>query len=144
MNRAFNQGLQARGWTEPRNTFRVTADEKVLPGIQEKTEMRQRDAIREVGCEPIMSYSQTDFLKERVAIEMQFGKHTFVAPDLFAKHLSFYVFDTIDVGIEILPMKELEWGMSSGVVYYESDLLNIIRQRRGVPTVPLVLIGVVP
>lgn len=60
------------------------------------------------------------------------------------KHLSFYVSDIIDVGIEILPMKELEKDMSSGVPYYERDLLNVLRQGRGVPAVPLVLIGIVP
>ena len=58
--------------------------------------------------------------------------------------MSFFVSDAIDVGIEILPMKELETQMSSGVPYYERDLLNIIRQGRGVPAVPLVLMGVAP
>ena len=89
-------------------------------------------------------YNQTDFVKERVAVEVQFGKYAFVAHDLFVKHLSFYVSDVIDVGIEILPMKELEQNMSSGVPYYERDLLNVLRQGRGVPAVPLVLVGVAP
>ena len=41
-------------------------------------------------------------------------------------------------------MKEMEKQMSSGVAYYERDLLNVIRQGRGVPAVPLVLVGVTP
>ena len=41
-------------------------------------------------------------------------------------------------------MKELEREMSSGVAYYERDLLNVLRQGRGVPAVPLVLVGVAP
>ena len=52
--------------------------------------------------------------------------------------------DVIDVGIEILPMKALEASMSSGVPYYERDLLNVLRQGRGVPAVPLILIGITP
>ena len=60
------------------------------------------------------------------------------------KHMSFFVSGIIDVGIEILPMKEMEREMSSGVPYYERDLLNVIRQGRGVPAVPLVLIGIAP
>lgn len=48
------------------------------------------------------------------------------------------------MGIEILPMKSLESEMSSGVPYYERDLLNVIRQGRGVPAVPLVLLGIKP
>ena len=35
-------------------------------------------------------------------------------------------------------------GLAEGVPYYERDLLNMIRQGRGVPAVPLVLIGVAP
>lgn len=49
-----------------------------------------------------------------------------------------------DVGIEILAMKSLQSEMSSGPGYYEGELYNVIRQGRGVPAVPLVLIGVEP
>lgn len=144
MNKAFNQGLRALGWRERRSTFWVTADEKLLRGIYGLPEKQQRQAIEEAGQTPIMSYNQTDFVKDRVAVEVQFGKYAFVAHDLFVKHLSFYVSDIIDVGIEILPMKALEREMSSGIAYYERDLLNVLRQGRGVPAVPLVLVGVVP
>ena len=144
MNAAFKAGLEAIGWAERRNTFWVTDDEKLLRGIYGLSSKKQKLAIQEAGHEPIMSYNQTDFLKDRVAVEVQFGKYAFVAHDLFVKHLSFYVSDIIDVGIEILPMKELEKEMSSGVPYYERDLLNVLRQGRGVPAVPLVLIGVLP
>ncbi|MEW5813778.1 MAG: BglII/BstYI family type II restriction endonuclease [Spirochaetota bacterium] len=95
-----------------------------------------------VGEIPIFSYNQTDFVKNRVAVEVQFGKYSFVAYDLFVKHLAFYIRDHIDVGIEILPMKSLQAQMSSGVAYYEGELYNIVRQGRGVPAVPLVIIGI--
>lgn len=144
MNRAFTEGLGQLGWSERRNTFWVTDDEKILRGTYALPENEQKQAIEAAGLTPIMSYNQTDFVKERVAVEVQFGKYAFVAHDLFVKHLSFYVSDIIDVGIEILPMKELEREMSSGVPYYKRDLLNVLRQGRGVPAVPLVLIGVAP
>ncbi len=144
MNLAFKRGLADLGWDERRNTFWVTEDERLLRGIYGLPAEEQKAAIEAAGHEPIMSYNQTDFVKERVAVEVQFGKYAFVAHDLFVKHLSFYVSDIIDVGIEILPMKELEKEMSSGVPYYERDLLNVLRQGRGVPAVPLVLIGVLP
>jgi hypothetical protein len=92
----------------------------------------------------VSSYNQTDFVKDRVAIEVQFGKYAFVAYDLFVKHLAFYVRDQIDVGIEILPMKSLQAEMSSGPGYYEGELYNVIRNGRGVPAVPLVMIGIAP
>ena len=144
MNRAFKVGLEKRGWSERRKNFYVAANERLIRNIHGKPEEDQKKAIEKAGYEPIMSYNQTDFVKHRVAVEVQFGKYAFVAHDLFVKHLSFYVSDVIDVGIEILPMKELEREMSSGVPYYERDLLNVIRQGRGVPAVPLVLVGVAP
>jgi hypothetical protein len=81
-------------------------------------------------------------VKDRIAVEAQFGKYSFVAYDLFVKHMAFYVGNVIDVGIEILPMKELQAEMTSGPGYYESELYNVLRQGRGVPAVPLVLVGV--
>mgnify|MGYP002338702224 CR=1 FL=1 len=45
-------------------------------------------------------------------------------------------------GIEILPMKSLQSQMSSGIAYYESELYNVLRQGRGVPAVPLVMVGI--
>ena len=144
MNNAFKRGLQAKGWTERRNTFWVAPDERLLRGIYSLPGERQRELIQEAGHKPIMSYNQTDYLKDRVAVEVQFGKYAFVAHDLFVKHLSFYVSEIIDVGVEILPMKELEREMSSGVPYYERDLMNVVRQGRGVPAVPLVMVGVAP
>jgi hypothetical protein len=103
---------------------------------------QQKAEIEAAGLKPISSYNQTDFVKERVAVEVQFGKYSFVAYDLFVKHMAFYVGDVIDVGVEILPMKELQGEMSSGVAYYEGELYNLIREGRGVPAVPLVLIGI--
>ena len=88
------------------------------------------------------SHNQTDFMKDRVVVETQFRKHPSVNYDLLAKHLAFYVGDTIDVGIEILPMKSLQKNMSSGVAYYEGELYNVVHQERGVPAVPIVLIGI--
>ena len=132
MNKAFKSGLERRGWSERHRTFWVTSDDKVLRDIHNLPADDQRERIEAAGLTPVMSYNQTDFVKERVAVEVQFGKYAFVAHDLFVKHLSFYVSDVIDVGIEVLPM------------YYERDLLNVIRQGRGVPAVPLVLVGIVP
>ncbi len=83
-------------------------------------------------------------MKERTAVEIQFGKYSFVAYDLFVKHMAFFVGDVIDVGIEILPTKTLQQEMSSGVAYYEGELYNLIRQGRGIPAVPLVLVGIAP
>lgn len=144
MNEAFRNGFRAKGWSEHQKTFWVTVDEKILREIYTLPAEEQKRLIEGAGFDPIRSYNQTDFVKNRVAVEVQFGKYAFVAHDVFVKHLSFYVSDVIDVGIEILPMKELEREMSSGVPYYERDLANVLRQGRGTPGVPLVLVGIAP
>ena len=144
MNEEFKKGFRTLGWNERRSNFWVTSDKKLLRSIYHLPEEEQKERIKEAGQEPIKSYNQTDFVKNRIAVEVQFGKYAFVAHDLFVKHLSFYVSSIIDVGIEVLPMKEMEKEMSSGVPYYERDLLNVLRQGRGVPAVPLVLLGVIP
>jgi len=144
MNNAFKLRFNSCGWKERRSSFWVTDDEKILRRIHSLPEREQKEIIEAEGKTAIFSYNQTDFVKERVAVELQFGKYPFVAHDLFVKHLSFFDSDLIDVAIEIVPMKEMEQQMSSGVAYYERDLLNVIRQGRGAPAVPLVLLGVLP
>ena len=142
MNKAFKKLLESKGWSESRVNYWVTKDEGLIRRTLTMSAGVQQEEIRQAGHSPIFSYNQTDFVKNRVAIEVQFGKYAFVAYDLFVKHLAFYVRDKIDVGIEILPMKALQSQMSSGVAYYEGELYNVVRQGRGVPTVPLVIIGI--
>src|SRR5947207_14644998 len=104
----------------------------------------QGQEILDAGETPIFFYNQTDFVKDRIAIEVQFGKYFSVAYDLFVKHMAFFVGNVIDVGVEIVPMKELAEQMSSGVPYYEGELYNLLRQGRNTPAVPLVIIGIAP
>ena len=103
---------------------------------------QQKKIYEEHGKTPILSYNQTDFEKERVAIEVQFWKYNFIAYDLFVKHLAFYVWNTIDLWIEILPMKSMQSKMSSWPWYYEGALYDLARQWRWVPSVPLILIWI--
>lgn len=144
MNAAFKHEFERRKWTEQRTSYWVTSDARLIRKTLTMAPPAQKAEIEAAGREPIYSYNQTDFVKERVAVEVQLGKYSFVAYDLFVKHMAFYVGDVIDIGIEILPMKELQKEMSSGPSYYEGELYNLVRQGRGVPAVPLVLVGIAP
>ncbi|MFQ5713872.1 MAG: BglII/BstYI family type II restriction endonuclease [Candidatus Scalinduaceae bacterium] len=144
MNSSFNKLLKKKNWQESRVSYWVTKSEKLIRKTLSMPPEEQKKEIEVAGEIPIYSYNQTDFVKDRVAIEVQFGKYSFVAYDLFVKHLAFYVGDHIDLGIEILPMKSLQSQMSSGVAYYEGEFYNVVRQGRGVPAVPLVIIGIKP
>lgn len=142
LNCMFKKELYKRGWEESRVSYWVTKDEKLIRQTISMPPDMQKQEIEKQNETAIFSYNQTDFVKNRVAIEVQFGKYSFVAYDVFVKHLAFYVGDKIDVGIEILPMKTLQSEMSSGVSYYEGELYNVVRQGRGVPAVPLIIIGI--
>lgn len=144
MNEQIRNGFAQHNWNERRIAYWVTSDAKLIRKTLFMPAQQQKAEIEDAGLKALASHNQTDFVKERVAVEVQFGKYAFVAYDLFVKHLAFYVGDIIDVGVEILPMKQLQQEMSSGVGYYEGELYNLIREGRGVPAVPLVLIGVVP
>jgi hypothetical protein len=144
MNSALSTAFEKHGWGERRTSYWVTSDSQLIRKTMHLPAAQQKAEIEAAGLEPIYSYNQTDFVKDRVAVEVQFGKYSFVAYDLFVKHMAFFIGDVIDVGIEILPMKELQAEMSSGVGYYEGELYNLIREGRGVPAVPLVLVGVAP
>ena len=144
LNCMFKKELYKHGWEESRVSYWVTKDEKLIRRTISMPPDMQKQEIEKQNETAIFSYNQTDFVKNRVAIEVQFGKYSFVAYDVFVKHLAFYVGDKIDVGIEILPMKTLQSEMSSGVSYYEGELYNVVRQGRGVPAVPLIIIGIEP
>lgn len=144
MNKRMHVWFQTYNWKEQRTSYWVTEDAKLIERTMKLPAAEQKQKIEEAGKRAIFSYNQTDFVKDRIAVEVQFGKYAFVAYDLFVKHMAFYIGNVIDVGVEILPMKELQEQMASGVGYYEAELYNLIREGRGVPAVPLVLIGVVP
>ena len=144
INKAVNEEFDKRKWRESRTSYWVTSDAKLIRKTMNADPATQKSEIESANLEPIYSYNQTDFVKERIAVEVQFGKYAFVAYDLFVKHMAFFVGDVIDLGIEILPMKELQKEMSSGPAYYEGELYNLIRQGRGIPAVPLVVVGVAP
>lgn len=144
MNKAIDAAFQKRDWAESRTSYWVTRDANLIRKTMTMDAAEQKREIEADGQTPIFSYNQTDFVKDRVAVEVQFGKYSFVAFDLFVKHMAFFVGDVIDLGVEILPMKELQAEMSSGPGYYEGELYNLIRQGRGSPAVPLVMVGIAP
>jgi hypothetical protein len=144
LNKEMQDGFAERKWKQRRTDYYVTGDAKLIRKTLQMSPDKQRKEIIAAGEEATHSFNQTDFVKDRVAVEVQFGKYFAVAYDLFVKHLAFYIGDVIDVGVEIVPMKSLNAQMSTGVAWYERELYNLIREGRGVPAVPLVLIGVAP
>lgn len=151
LNREFKKAFHALGWNEARYEYYLTTNRKHMEEMINLSMAEQRQFLSQQGCpKPLRSYKQTDFVKDQIAVEVQFGKYAFVAFDLFVKHLLFYSGNVINVGVEILPMKEMLADpaggrrMSTGIAYYEGEVYNIMRHGRNSPPVPLLIIGIAP
>ena len=145
LNRAFINGFRDKGWYESRYRYYLTTDRKLMQEIVPLDYNSQKEHLQANGIKnPLSSFKQTDFVKDGIAVEVQFGKYAFVAFDLFVKHLLFYSGGLINVGIEVLPTKRMQSQMSSGVAYYEGEVYNVLRHGRGNPPVPLLILGIEP
>lgn len=145
INKEIKRLLTAKGWSEMRTPYYVTSDIETAKEIARlKNKEEQKRIIESKGFEAHATYNQVDFVKERIAVEVQFGKYFSVAYDLHVKHTFFYLMDDIDVGIEIIPMKAMMRKMDTGVPWFENEVANVIREGRSNPTVPIVIIGVEP
>ena len=79
MNKAFEKLLRANKWQESRVKYWVTKSEKLIRKTITLPPEEQKKEIEAAGEVPIFSYNQTDFVKDRVAAEVQFRKYSFVA-----------------------------------------------------------------
>lgn len=142
LNKAFKEKFEEMGWFEHKINYFMTDNELIA---RQTMTLEKEDQKRIIDNNQLIAYpgkNQTDFVKDKVAIEVQFGKYAFVAYDLFVKHMAFYTRNEINVGVEILPVKDMQKQMSSGVGCYEGEVYNIYRQSRGTPAVPLFIIGI--
>jgi hypothetical protein len=125
MNAQFTTAFNQRGFNEIRDLYTIS-----IPNSD--------TAIKG-------AYKQVDFVKEKVLVEVQFGKYAFMFYDM-AKFQYFFNENKADVGIEIVPCHGLQKGMSSGVSYGEQLVYDIERLKRHFPAVPVkvILIDVDP
>lgn len=145
LNNAFKKFFQNQQWQESRYQYYITMNRDLMEkSISLPSKEQKLFLVKHGENNPIFSYNQTDFVKEKIAVEVQFGKYAFVAYDLFVKHMLFYTGGIIDLGIEILPTKKMQSEMSSGVAYYEGEVYNVMRQGRNNPPVPLLILGIEP
>ncbi|PYT01724.1 MAG: restriction endonuclease [Acidobacteria bacterium] len=144
INKAFKDAFRKLQWEESRYNYYITLDRDLMDQSIPMEAKEQKKFLTAKGESPIYSYNQTDFVKDKLAVEVQFGKYSFVAYDLFVKHMMFYSGGKINLGIEILPTKAMQAEMSSGIAYYEGEVYNVMRQGRNSPPVPLLVLGVEP
>jgi hypothetical protein len=119
MNQQFRQAFKTRGYKELRDTYTIT-----MPN----SEIAISGAFKQIDC-----------VKEKVLVEVQFGKYAFMFYDM-AKFQYFFNENKADVGIEIVPCHGLHKQMSSGVSYGEQLIYDIERLKRHFPAVPVKVI----
>lgn len=119
MNKQFKQQFHQLGFKEIRDHYTITIpnSDKQIKG----------------------SFKQIDFVKNRVLVEVQFGKYAFMFYDM-AKFQYFFNEEKADVGVEIVPCHDLQKEMSSGVSYGEQLVYDIERLKRHFPAVPVKII----
>jgi len=128
LNKAFKTEFEEQGW----RTHRVTCDyptQYYVDGYQ--LDNAFSGAFREM-----------DFVKNRVGVEVQFGKYAFMVYNVCDKMTIFHKLDVVDVGIEVVPVKEFANEMSTGVSYFEQFVWDL--EQRGVSNIdiPVLILGI--
>lgn len=90
----------------------------------------------------VRPYRDMDFVKDKLGVEIQFGKYAFMVYNVCAKMTIFHKFGYIDAGIEVVPIKQLASEMSTGVSYFEQFVWDL--QQRGVSDIdiPVLILGI--
>ncbi|MEK6765728.1 MAG: BglII/BstYI family type II restriction endonuclease [Planctomycetota bacterium] len=128
LNKQFKNYLYPNGW----NSIRVQCDYPTnfyVNGYQPK--QLRKGAFREM-----------DFVKQKLGVEVQFGKYSFMVYNVAAKMTIFKNLGHIDTGMEIVPVKALADKMSSGVSCFEQFVWDL--ERRGIADIdiPVMIIGI--
>ena len=119
INEKFRDAFHSHGYRELRDTYTIK--------------------IESYPYEIQGAFKQIDFVKQRVLVEVQFGKYALMFYDM-AKFQYFFNENKADVGIEIVPCHRMHKQMSTGVSYGEQLIYDIERLKRHFPAVPVKVI----
>lgn len=88
------------------------------------------------------AFREMDFLKEKLGVEVQFGKYSFMVYNVAAKMTIFRNLGFIDTGVEIVPVKTFADDMSTGVSYFEQFVWDL--EHRGISNIdiPVLILGI--
>lgn len=128
LNKAFKLEFSRHGWATVRVPCQYSQS-NYQPGYTPRP--LGRGAFREM-----------DFIKNRLGVEVQFGKYAFMVYNVCAKMTIFKKLSHIDLGVEIVPVKAFADEMSTGVSYFEQFIWDL--DHRGVADidVPVLILGI--
>ena len=128
LNAALKQEFNALGW----KTHRVRCEystEFYEPGYNPKP--LRKGAFREM-----------DYVKDKLGLEVQFGKYAFMVYNVCAKMTIFQKKGIIDAGVEVVPVKSFVDEMSSGVSYFEQMVWDMVHRGVADIDIPVLILGI--
>ncbi len=145
LTRAFDDSFSKEKWKSCRYNHYITLDRTLMQKTLEMKASLQKEFLLQNGeKDPIFRFCEVDYLKEKLAVEVQFGKHPSVVTDLFVKHTLFFTAGLTVAAIEILPSRKMAREMSTGTAFFEAEVYNLMRHGADCPAVPLLILGVEP
>jgi len=87
-------------------------------------------------------YREMDYLKEKLGIEVQFGKYAFMVYNVCGKMTIFNKLGYIDAGVEIVPIKQFADHMSTGVSYFEQFVWDLEHRGAADIDIPVLIYGI--
>ncbi len=87
-------------------------------------------------------FREMDGIKNKVGLEIQFGKYAFMGYDIFSKMIIFKNLGYIECGIEVVPAEELVKQMSTGVSSFDQLLVDFNNRGEGNIDIPVFVIGI--
>jgi len=88
------------------------------------------------------AFREMDFIKDKLGVEVQFGKYAFMVYNVCAKMTIFNKLDYISMGIEIVPVKNFADMMSTGVSYFEQIVWDLEHRSVSDIDIPVLILGV--
>ena len=87
-------------------------------------------------------FREMDGIKNKVGLEIQFGKYAFMGYDIFSKMVIFKNLGYITCGIEVVPTQELSRHMSTGVSSFEQLLIDFENRGESDIDIPVLVVGI--
>jgi hypothetical protein len=87
-------------------------------------------------------FREMDGIKNKVGLEIQFGKYAFMGYDIFSKMIIFKNLKYIECGVEIVPSSELVKQMSTGVSSFEQLLVDFEHRGESNIDIPVFVLSI--
>lgn len=128
INHHFKTHLYPLGWAQ----WDANKQKYIQPRLQLSTDTEIKAS----------RFRELDGLKDRVGLEIQFGKYAFMGYDIFSKMVIFKNKGLIDYGIEIVAVQEMVKHMSTGVSSFEALMIDFEHRGEADIDVPTLVLGI--